>query len=133
NGVPVAPDGGKMRRQRPALDTTEVTSPGIGAESEIRDAAGFPEPNRVAPGGFIADTRRHPGVDSDLGWITAGRLGIPAHLVDRRLCLIARCIAERHPTIAPPGDPAQRGVSMASEPNRNRTPRGQRIDPGVLD
>jgi hypothetical protein len=25
--------------------------------------------------------------------------------------------------------PAQRGVSMASEPNGNRTPRGQRIDP----
>src|SRR6478736_2803015 len=115
-----------MRRQGSALDATEVTSPRIGAEGKVRYAAGFPEPDRVAPGSFITATRSHPRVDSDIGWIAAGRFGIGPHLIDGRLGLIARSIAERHPTVAPTGDPAQRGVGMASEPNRNRPPRGQR-------
>src|SRR5438477_11355978 len=71
-----------MIAERAALDAAQMAALVIIRERQMGDAAGFPEPNGVAPLGLLAGGG-DAGVNADRRRIAAGLLGHMAQSVER--------------------------------------------------
>ena len=121
-----------MIAERAALDAAQMAALVIIRERQMGDAAGFPEPNGVAPLGLLAGGG-DAGVDADRRRIAAGLLGHMAQSVERGARLLARSVRQWHPAIAPFDGAPQRDLRMSAVPERHLARGRSRVDPGILD
>src|SRR5207248_2193159 len=121
-----------MIAERAALDAAQMAALVIIRERQMGDAAGFPEPNGVAPLGLLASSG-DAGVNADRRRIAAGLLGHMAQSVERGTRLLTRSVGQWHPAVAPFDGAPQRDLRMSAVTERHLARRRSRVDPGVLD
>src|SRR5437764_14464876 len=89
-----------MIAERAARDAAQMAALVIIRERQMGDAAGFPEPNGVAPLLLVAGGG-DAGIDADRRRVAPGLLGHMAQSVERGARLLARSVGRWHAAAAP--------------------------------